>query len=418
MSPLKRTLTHLLLIPLLSLTSETSGQFWNPFGSKPKDHVEQANHQALAALDFSLAQESGPWLIVATTFSGEGAQDQARELAEELTLDHGLQTYVHQMTFDFSSTGEPIGRGVDKFGAPVKMRYRSGNERREWAVLVGDFPTVDDTVAQKTLDRIKHLQPAALAVGANGETTQNYANIRRMQQTVLKHLGKEIPEGPMRTAFISRNPLLPKEYFVPKGVDKFVAKMNKGIDHSLLDAEGKYTIKVATFRGRGVLQGAATAKSSSARRRKKDDAPLVKAAENAHFLCQAMRKQGWDAYEFHDRQESYVAVGSFESVTTPSGEPLPEVVEIIRTFGAAYNTPSTPLDRRRGAVGESPRAEQVKQTFNELFSSEVGQVASGLHPKYANVQIDDEWRPVPFDVHPHVVEKPQKSISSGFAWRK
>lgn len=417
---MKHSIHRVLLCACLLLalpTGEALGQLWNPFGSK-KESVAPAAHQAPATLDLTLSEQSGPWLIVATTFSGAGAEDQARELAEELTLDHDLRSYVHEMTFDFSSQGEPVGRGVDKFGAPVKMRYRSGSERREWAVLVGDFPTVDDTIAQRTLEQIKSLQPSVLAQADPGESAQNYANIRRMQEAVLKRLGKQMADGPMRTAFISRNPLLPKEYFVPKGVDKFVEKMNKGLDHSLLDAEGKYSVKVATFRGRGVLQGAATAKSSAARGHKKDEAPLVQAAENAHYLCEAMRKQGWDAYEFHDRQESYVAVGSFESVSNAAGEPLPEVVEVIRTFGAAYNTPLTPLNQRRGASSASPRAEQVKQTFNELFSSEIGQVATGLNPKYAMVQVDKQSRPVPFDVHPHVIEKPRKSVSSGFAWRR
>ena len=43
---------------------------------------------------------------------------------------------------------------------------------------------------------------------------------------------------------------LPREYFVPKGVDDFVAKMNQGVEHSLLDCPGRYTVQVATFRGK------------------------------------------------------------------------------------------------------------------------------------------------------------------------
>ena len=416
MSSMKRTTP--LLIALLLSPCVGEAQIWNPFG-KNKSKVEPASHQSPVTDASKLLKESGPWLIMATTFSGEGAQDQARDLAMELRQDHGLQAYVHHMTFDFTQGGETVGRGVDKFGAPIKMRYQSGAERREWAVLVGDFAAVDDSQAQKTLEVIKTLQPAALNPDEDGATSQNYAQIRRVQQAVLKRLGKEVSEGPMRTAFITRNPLLPEEYFVPKGVDNFVAKMNKGLDHSLLDAKGKYTVRVATFRGRGVLQGATTNKASGAKRKKSDDAPLAKAAENAHYLCEEMRKQGWDAYEFHDRQESYVAVGSFDSVTTAGGDPLPKVVEIIRTFGAAYDTPVTPLEKQR-LPESSARAEQVKRTFNERFSSEVGQVATGLKPKYALVEVDGERapRPVPFDVHPHVIETPKKTVSSGFAWRR
>ena len=42
-----------------------------------------------------------------------------------------------------------------------KVRYRL-NEVREIAVLVGDFPTVDDHAAQKTLEKLKLAQPDCL----------------------------------------------------------------------------------------------------------------------------------------------------------------------------------------------------------------------------------------------------------------
>ena len=276
---------------------------------------------------------------------------------------------------------------------------------------------------------VKTIRPASLDMGVDGETAQSLAHVRRSQQAALAQLGKKpTDQGPMRTAFMTRNPLLPEEYFVPKGVDKFVAKMNKGLDHSLLKSKGRYSVKVATFRGRGILLGATSARSSSTRRKKREDDPLVEAAENAHLLCEEMRRQGWEAYEFHDRNESYVTVGSFDTVAkngqTPPLEQLKstgsirtEVLDIIRTFGAAYDTPATPLEKRRGPTNTA-RAEQVKQTFNELFTSEVGQTASGYNPKYAQVQIEKGQppRPVPFDIHPHVIESPRKNVSSAFAW--
>ena len=42
--------------------------------------------------------------------------------------------------------------------------------------------------------------------------------------------------GPLAHAFITRNPLLPEDYFTPKnGVDELVLKINKNVPHSLLD---------------------------------------------------------------------------------------------------------------------------------------------------------------------------------------
>ena len=73
--------------------------------------------------------------------------------------------------------------------------------------------------------------------------------------------------GPMGRAFFTRNPLLPREYFVPKGVDDFVAKMNQGVEHSLLDCPGRYTVQVATFRGKTILQTGRRATEGNGRRR-------------------------------------------------------------------------------------------------------------------------------------------------------
>lgn len=404
-----------------AVAQPADAQFWNPFRSKQKSErkadpqVAPAAHVAPAQQSFKLTDQSGPWLILATTFSGEGAEDQARDLCRELNASLKLPTYIHRMKFDLAGD-EPVGRGVDRYGAPVKMRYRSGASREEWAVLVGDYPAVDDSLAERDLSTIKSVKPQALTVGDDSQTRQNLANYRAMTAAIA---GKKDEAGPMRTAFLTRNPLLPESFFVPKGVDKFVEKMNKQLEHSALDIKGRYTIKVATFRGRGTLVGASQARSSKSRRRKDDSDPLVEAAENAHYLCEEMRRKGWDAYEFHNRTESYVCVGSFDKVTDSSGAPMQEVAEIVRTFGAKYDTPSTPLTKQRVAANTA-RVEEVKQTFNQLFSSEVGQVMGGMNPKYANVALEKGQapRPIPFDVYPEAIEAPKRSVSSGFAWRR
>ena len=116
----------------LSLTPSATAQFWNPFRSKKtvERPVEQTSFQAPAVgdADSQLKEQSGPWLIMATTFSGEGAEGQAQDLAQELHRDHGLPAYVHPITFDFTGGNETLGRGLDKYGAPIKMRYRSGEK--------------------------------------------------------------------------------------------------------------------------------------------------------------------------------------------------------------------------------------------------------------------------------------------------
>lgn len=396
--------------------------FWRRL--MPVDRKPAAAAPAPAG-DGSLQQTNGPWLIMAATFSGEGAQEQAAQLVNELRSQHRLRAYLHDMQFDLTSNGSETinGKGLDKYGAPVKMRYRKGNQVREWAVLVGDFTDVDDSAAQKTLDQIKTLHPEALRLDREGGSTQSLANIRAYQAQQVDRLRSHSELGPMRTAFLTRNPLLPQEYFVPKGVDKFVEKMNKGVKYSLLDNQGKYSVKVATFRGKGVLQGASITGKPSNRSRRKHDDPLMEAAENAHLLAEQMRAQGWKAYEFHDRDESIVTVGSFESVghRGAGGQEVPteEVMRIMHTFGAAYNTPSDPLQEARLPLDVQAKAEQRLSKFNEMFNGEHGQVAGGYNPKFArHPPKDPNARIIPFDIHPHVVEVPKRTVSSAFAWRR
>src|SRR6202008_1564887 len=121
------------------------------------------------------------------------------------------------------------------------------------------------------------------------ETTQSMAQARKLQDAVMEKFGKEQNRGPMAQAFFTRNPLLPREYFVPKGVDTFVAKMNEGVEHSLLDCPGRQTIQGTTCRGKTILQTSANddvvTKSFWSGHKKDEKNPLVEAAENAHLLA-------------------------------------------------------------------------------------------------------------------------------------
>src|SRR4029079_11180187 len=177
-------------------------------------------------------------------------------------------------------------------------------------------------------------------------SAQAMAEARRLQDAVLEKLGKERKRGPMGQAFFTRNPLLPREYFVPKGVDKFVAQMNEGVEHSLLDNPGRQTIQVATFRGNVILQTSAkedvASKSFWGGHKNDDKNPLIEAAENAHLLAKELRSHGYDAYEFHDRTESIVTIGAFAQTTQqlPDGRvvALPDVQKIFQTFDAGFET--------------------------------------------------------------------------------
>lgn len=375
--------------------------------------------------DYALTQDQGPWLIVAASFSGDGAEKQASELAAELRGQYRIAAYVHEMSFKFGDQNP--GQGLDNYGAPTKRHYRRGDQAREISVLVGNFQSIDDPDAQQMLTRIKSLEPKALQVDLK-QTTQTMAQVRQFEDTLVEKTGKSRKRGPMGQAFFTRNPLLPREYFVPKGVDSFVAKMNQGVEHSLLDCPGRQTIRVATFRGKTILQTTAQEDHSGSsfwgRKKKEDVNPLVEAAENAHLLTKELRDHGWEAYEFHDRTESVVTIGSFAEVAQrlPDGRivVIPQVQKIVQTFDAGYDSPADPLSGIGNDAATRQRVAQEEQQINMQLGSKQAQIVPGLNPKHVKIvhgrgkslAVD---RIIPFDVHPEVMDVPKRSVSSAYA---
>ena len=291
--------------------------------------------EADANKPYWLSEENGPWCILASSFAGEGAQRDAHELVIELRKRFGLEAYMHQKTYDYSESVQ--GLGVDKFGAPKRMRYLQGGRYDEVAVLVGNYTDVSDASVEQTLQKLKYAHPNCLKIGGEHNTTQRFAGLRSLQRVVNRSDEKR-RKGPMGSAFVTRNPLLPEEFFAPGDVDKFVLDMNKNVEHSLLDCPGKYSVRVATFRGNVVLD---QEKIHNIKRRGGEmDSRLDQAAMNAHKVALALRKQGVPAYEFHDRHESIVTVGSFESVTLPGQradgrqEINPAVHQVMKQYGA------------------------------------------------------------------------------------
>jgi hypothetical protein len=298
--------------------------------------------EADADADYSVTEDQGPWMIMAATFAGEGGEQQAHDLVIELRKKHRLEAYLHSKHFDYT---QPVkGLHVDKYGNPQQMKYRRAYKSEEFAVLVGNYASADDPQAQRDLERIKSLKPKALQYNGKREdrktTNQQLASWRRLidrMSDIRSGDNVDTPRGPMSRAFVSTNPLLPPQFFARRGVDKLVEQMNSGVEHSLLDCPGKYTVQVATFTGKVVIDQSKVARILA------EDRPveggLVDAAEKAHKVCDALREKGYEAYEFHDRGMSIVTVGSFDSVGTPrrdgKTEINPRIHKIMQTFAAS-----------------------------------------------------------------------------------
>jgi hypothetical protein len=171
---------------------------------------------------------------------------------------------------------------------------------------------------------------------------------------------------------------LPKEFFAPGGIDKFVLDMNKHVPHSLLDCPGKYSVRIATFRGVVELD---QRKIRDIEHGAQMNSRLDVAAERAHKLTETLRGKGVEAYEFHDRYESVVTVGSFDSVGTP---------------------------RTDGRIEINPAIHHVMNTYSPAQQAlPVAGAAPGLMPKVI--------AGIALDVQPMPVEVPQRSIAADYA---
>ncbi len=288
--------------------------------------------------DYSLKETDGPWLILCSTFVGEEGEQQAKDLVLELRREFKMTAFLHGKQFDFSET--VAGRGLDMYGKPKQMKHKNYAERREFAVLVGNFPTVDDPAAQQTLERIRHLTPKCLdpkfLEEQNKKSAQALGAWRWVSSKVLSNDPEKKQRGPMGKAFIVTNPMIPDEYYNPKGVDPLVVKMNEPVEHSLLKCPGRYSVKVATFTGTAISMPREVQAVEQGTKQLRSR--LEQAAVNAHLLTEALRAKGYEAYEFHDHGASLVAVGSFDSVGSPRNdgkiEMNPQVHEIMKRFGA------------------------------------------------------------------------------------
>ncbi|MEZ6091889.1 MAG: hypothetical protein R3C05_28565 [Pirellulaceae bacterium] len=208
---------------------------------------------------YVLTEENGPWLILAACFGGQEGKLQAEALVLELRQDYNLPAFIHGEAYDY--TGTLHGSGIQS----VKMRHLNGRKYDSYAVLVGEFDSLNHPSIEKTLKTIKFARPKSLDFSKTGKTHQRFAAFRQLQSKLFNKDEEKRKAGPMATAFVSRNPLLPDEFFNALIVDAFVRSMNEGVERSLLDNPGKYTVVVRSFGGNATTDfgnGSGTASSS------------------------------------------------------------------------------------------------------------------------------------------------------------
>ena len=357
-----RTIVVCLIVTVAKSAAADPPSFLNMF--------KRRSVEADANASYTLTEENGPWLILAACFGGEEGKKQASDLVLELRQDYNLPAYVHQEAYDYTA---PIARSGPE---PVRMRHLNGRKYDSFAVLVGEFDSLDHPSIEKTLNTIKHAHPKSLDASKTGRTTQRLAAFKEWQQKLIKKKSDQ-KKGPMRQAFVSRNPLLPDEYFNAPAVDAFVRSMNEGVEHSLLKNPGKFTVVVRTFNGNAATDFGSGGKGSTL---VASPERLNQGAELAHKMVAALRKKGVRAYEFHDRYRSLVTVGEFDTLGQQT-----------RDQGFVYSG-------------------DIQQTMAKYSAGRAIRPAAHGTQLKAN-HIDG----IPFDVNPHPISVPRTSKRSLYA---
>jgi len=251
-----------------------------------------------------LTEVDGPWMILAGSYAGEEGEQQANALADELSKDYGLQSFIHEEDFDFSgrlNLTSPDGRTA---------RYANQANYKAFAVLVGEYDSVDHPQLIKDLKRLKASSPKSLnGSGIEDSKEDNpMVAVRKLHKSIVKRTGKA-DEGPLGGAFATTNPMLPEEFFTAPEVDSFVMELNNQVEFSLLNNPGRYTVVVRTFTGLGTIVDGKRDKEFEPSSKRMDSC-----AENADKMARELRKQGVEAYQFHDRTRSLVTIGNFDSL--------------------------------------------------------------------------------------------------------
>jgi hypothetical protein len=285
---------------------------------------------------YELDESHGPWMILCATFAGPTAEQQAHDLVLELRKRFQLEAYTFRKTYDFSKPTE--GLGWSKYGGKRRMRYLNDTKFEEIAVLVGHFATVNDPGLESTLENIKYAKPEMFERDGKN-SSQRFAGLRHLYRMVSLD-PEQKTKGHMGAAFATRNPLLPEEYFAAKGLDPFVVEMNEALPYSLLKCPGAYSVRVASFRGVETMN---LEKFERLTGPEKKQHKIDEAALKASRLCAALREKGVEAYEFHDRTESLVTIGSFNEVGTKRADGKIEINPAIHRIMEEYGPIKTPI---------------------------------------------------------------------------
>ncbi len=264
--------------------------------------------------DYPIIPQAGQWMVCATCFVGPMAPQLAREMVYEIRSSHGVPAYVWDKGGEEKARERERLRKIhEQYGdLDGQVKLHTLRIQEECAVLVGGFKDQDS--ATRALRDIK-----------NWPTPKNKALCPVLHENVYKDDRlDQAPEtrgsyvNPYVMAFVSCNPMVPKEKAVDPKLDAFMRRINAHEKYSVYTCRKPWTLAVAQFQGVSVIQTQAANESfiDKVFGTWKGES-LSATALNAVNMCEALRKAQLDAYVLHTTWGSVVCVGGFEGLDDP-----------------------------------------------------------------------------------------------------
>jgi hypothetical protein len=341
-----------------------------------------SNIEAVKGKRYALTREHGPWMIMVASFNepppemrteGMTPAEAADELVWELRRK-GIPayTFTQEDVLDTVSTQDRL------------LRERNAvyfAQRGSVCVIAGNYTSAEDEVAQKTLDYIKRFHPEFLREEdptAPRSNRQTNAPLKRLKNGGIFRITPGQP-GPLSGAFLTINPLLTPEEAQRRKKDPLLVKLNYGTQFSLAENPARYTVVVATFTGKTLTTVEnAQFQQVAARFEAGTGSDLDKAAVDAAELAQHLRSQGHEAWVWHDRFASTVAVGSFDDPSDPG------IRKVVEKYVA--------------------KMKPHPETGHQVLSVEYAQIP---HPDSTPQRRIPPLRTWPFDPTPRLIEVPR-----------
>lgn len=269
--------------------------------------------EAVKGKRYRLTPQHGPWMIMVAAL---------RDVPPERRIEGGMTAWqaADELVYELRKLGVPAYAYVQKmqlqkvnsFSADrdtVDGKYIAQHEAV--AVLAGNFSSPDARQAQLILNYLKNkFEPSFLKEEKNGAI-------------LPRTPGRP---NPLNRAHMTTNPLMSAADVKRNTMDPLVQQLNSGNKYSLLKNTGKYSLRIATFKGNSIIQqvGNQVHEKATYNFDKIFGNNLDEAGTKAWELTQALRSasklgygRDYEAWVFHDRYESYVTIGSFESRNDP-----------------------------------------------------------------------------------------------------